>query len=205
MKKPQFTKNDVEVINKVPVFQGFFKLDEYEIKHKLFEGGYSGVIKREIFERGESACVLLWDLRRDKVVLIEQFRVGALSHPSSPWLIEVVAGMVESGETPDSVVCREAKEEAGVTVTQLAEIGSYLATPGGSTERVWLFVGEVDSSNVGGIHGLDNENEDIRVAVYDRKSVTDKLFNSRLDNSATIICLQWLALNKENLTETWQQ
>jgi len=205
MKKPQFTKNDVEVINKVPVFQGFFKLDEYEIKHKLFEGGYSGVIKREIFERGESACVLLWDLRRDKVVLIEQFRVGALSHPSSPWLIEVVAGMVESGETPDSVVCREAKEEAGVTVTQLAEIGSYLATPGGSTERVWLFVGEVDSSNVEGIHGLDNENEDIRVAVYDRKSVTDKLFNSRLDNSATIICLQWLALNKENLTETWQQ
>ena len=117
MKKPQFTKSDVDVINKVPVFQGFFKLDEYEIRHKLFEGGYSGVIKREIFERGESACVLLWDMQRDTVVLIEQFRVGALSHPSSPWLIEVVAGMVESGETADSVVRREAQEEAGVNVT----------------------------------------------------------------------------------------
>jgi ADP-ribose pyrophosphatase len=204
MKKPKFTKSDVEVINQNSVFNGFFKLDEYQFRHKLFAGGYSGVIKREIFERGESACVLLWDMHRDKVVLIEQFRVGALEHPSSPWLIEVVAGMIEPGESPDAVVYREAQEEAGVVVTRLAEIGSYLATPGGSTERVWLFVGEVDSEKVSGIHGLDTENEDIRVDVFDREEVTQNLFNSRLDNSATIICLQWLALNKEMLLEKWK-
>ncbi len=203
MQHSEFSSEDVDLINKSCVFNGFFKVDQYQLRHKLFEGGYSEVFKREIFERGESACVLLWDMQQDKVVLIEQFRVGALNHPQSPWLIEVVAGMVEENETPKAVVRRESQEEAGIEIQQLFEIGSYLASPGGSTERVWLFVGNIDANKVAGIHGLDSEHEDIRVHVFQRKSLTNKLFHSRLDNSATIISLQWLALNADNLKKQW--
>ncbi len=203
MQHSEFSSEDVDLINKSCVFNGFFKVDQYQLRHKLFEGGYSEVFKRELFERGESACVLLWDMQQDKVVLIEQFRVGALNHPQSPWLIEVVAGMVEENETPKAVVRRESQEEAGIEIQQLFEIGSYLASPGGSTERVWLFVGNIDANKVAGIHGLDSEHEDIRVHVFQRKSLTNKLFHSRLDNSATIISLQWLALNADNLKKQW--
>ncbi len=205
MAQSKFSKADVELINKSCVFDGFFKLEEYELRHRLFEGGYSEIFKREIFERGQSACVLLWDPDVDKVVLIEQFRTGALNHPHSPWLIEVVAGMVEKGETPSAVVKRESQEEAGVEIEQLALIGSYLATPGGSTERVWLYLGKVEAHKVGGVHGLDSEHEDIRVDVFSRKALMDNLFDSRLDNSATIIALQWLALNADKQKNLWQQ
>ncbi len=201
---PEFEENDCELINKSCLFKGFFKLEQYELRHRLFAGGFSETYKREIFERGNAACVLLWDPNEDKVVLIEQFRIGALEHPHSPWLIELVAGMIEDGETPQAVVKREAIEEAGIKVEQLSLIGSYLASPGGSTERVWLYIGKVDSNSAGGIHGLESEHEDIRVHVLKRKSLMGDLFRSRLDNAATIIALQWLELNSEKQKADWE-
>ncbi|HFB66137.1 MAG TPA: NUDIX domain-containing protein [Aeromonadales bacterium] len=214
--KHYFNCDDVTIVDKQPVFQGFFTIDRYRIRHALFAGGESACFEREIFERGNSACVLLWDPLKDSLVMIEQFRVGALKHPLSPWLIELVAGMVEQNETPQDVAVREAREEAGVEVKRLKSLGSYLSSPGGTTERVWLFIGEVDSSKAGGIHGLDNENEDIRVKVLDRAALSENLFNyvaaeqgaaqckSRVDNAATIICLQWLALHHQKLLKEWQ-
>ncbi len=211
-----FKRKDVTIMDKDPVFRGFFTIDRYRIRHALFAGGESEVFEREIFERGNSAAVLLWDPQRDKLVMIEQFRAGALSHPLSPWLIELVAGMVEKKEIPAEVVVRETREEASIEVKRLKSLGSYLSSPGGTTERVWLFIGEVDSSKASGIHGLDIENEDIRVQVKDRESLSAQLFNyvpdaqggesckSRVDNAATIICLQWLALHHPKLLQEWQ-
>ncbi len=212
-----FSQQDVTLVEKKTVFQGFFRMEQYQIKHALFKGGQSTTFQREIFERGQAACVLLWDPAPDQLVMIEQFRLGALNHPVSPWLIELVAGMIEAGETPDNVVKREAAEEAGVNVHQLHSIGSYLSSPGGTSERVWLFIGRVDAAKAGGIHGLDNENEDIRVQVLPRKLLMAELFNhvgegqqqkpscSRVDNAATIICLQWLALHHQQLRAQWEE
>lgn len=198
-----FNKNDIEVLKKETVFNGFFRVDKYTLKHALFDGGYSTTFQREIFERGQSACVLPWDPKSDQIVLVEQFRVGALEHKVSPWLLEIVAGMVDKNETPAEVVTREAKEEANLDIKRLKKIGSYLASPGGTTERVWLFIGEIDASKAGGVHGLEDENEDIRVQVFDREQISNDPFNSRYDNAATLLALQWLNLNLDKIRLEW--
>ena len=135
----------------------------------------------------------------------EQFRVGALATTDRPWLLELVAGIIDRDETPEAVVRREAGEEAGLTVGRTQHLYSYLASPGGSTERIDLFVGEVDASNAGGIHGLDSEVEDIRVRVVTREEAIALLDEGRIDNAATIMALQWLARHGEVLRQRWLQ
>ena len=203
MNQSYFSQKDVDILEKKPVFQGFFRMDKYRLQHALFDGGQSEIFQREIFERGSSACVLPWDPIRDEIILVEQFRVGALTHPISPWLLEVVAGMIEVDESPKEVVIRESKEEAGLDISRLKSIGSYLASPGGTTERVWLFIGEVDATKAGGVHGLKEEHEDIRVHVLDRKEICQNPFQSRFDNAASLLAIQWLQIHHEDLKSDW--
>jgi len=203
MNQSYFSQKDVDILEKKPVFQGFFRMDKYRLQHALFDGGQSEIFQREIFERGSSACVLPWDPIRDEIILVEQFRVGALTHPISPWLLEVVAGMIEVDESPKEVVIRESKEEAGLDIKRLKSIGSYLASPGGTTERVWLFIGEVDATKAGGVHGLKEEHEDIRVHVFDRKEMCQNPFQSRFDNAASLLAIQWLQIHHEDLKSDW--
>ena len=153
----------VEIIHRKTAFKGYFQVDHYRLRHRKFDGGWTESMDREVFERGHAAAVVLYDPRLDVVVLIEQFRVGAYAAGVEPWLIEVVAGIIDPGETPEAVVRREAQEEAGCAIGDLHPIGSFLATPGGSSETLTLFCGRVDASEAGGIHGLDHEGEDIRV------------------------------------------
>jgi ADP-ribose pyrophosphatase len=148
------------------LFEKYFKLDEYSVSHELFGGGFSPVFTREIFERGNVVAVLPYDPILDKVVLIEQFRAGAINDTDGPWLIESVAGVIEAGETEQQVALRESEEEAGCSISSLETICQYYVSPGGTTEHCSLFCGIVDSVGVGGIHGLPDEHEDI-----DRKSV----------------------------------
>ncbi|MEP0354175.1 MAG: ADP-ribose diphosphatase [Paraglaciecola sp.] len=199
----QFSIEDVEIVRKEPLFEGFFKMMKYAFKHRLYDGGWSKEIEREVFERGNAIAVLLYDPILEEFVMIEQFRIGALSNLQSPWLLEVVAGIIDEGETPEHVCCREAEEEAGVQVKQLIKALSYLPSPGGCTERLHLYVGEVDAAKAGGVHGLDHEGEDILVH---RVSVNDAmawLEEGKIDNSATIIILQWFAMNKPKILDAW--
>ncbi len=117
----------------------------------------SGEITREIFERGHAAVLLPFDPVRDEVVLVEQIRIAAYDTSESPWLLEMVAGMIEAGETVEDVARREALEEAGLEVGRTKPILSYLASPGGTSERLSIPVGEVDASTAKGIHGLAEE------------------------------------------------
>lgn len=125
-----FSKNDVEIIARETLYSGFFSLDLYRFRHRLFNGEMSGEVKREIFERGHAAVLLPFDPVRDEVVLIEQIRIAAFDTSESPWLLEMVAGMIEEGETIEEVARREAVEEAGLIVGRTKKILSYLASPG---------------------------------------------------------------------------
>lgn len=181
------------------LFKKYFQLEEYAISHELYAGGHSGTFTREIFERGSVVAVLPYDPQRRKVVLIEQFRAGAIEDEYSPWLWESVAGVIEAGETADEVAIREAHEEAGCEIKRLHRVYEYYVSPGGTTEKCTLYCGIVDSDGLGGIHGLDHENEDIRVEVLGAEEAYRWLDEGRIKSSATIIGLQWLRLNEGRL------
>jgi len=182
------------------LFEKYFRLDEYSLSHELFAGGDSPVFTREIFERGSVVAVLPYDPERRKVVLIEQFRAGAIEDPDGPWLIESVAGVIEPGESTQQVALRECVEEAGCEIRQLEIISQYYVSPGGTSEHCSLYCGLVNSDGVAGIHGLADENEDIRVMVVDAEEAFAWVREGRIRSSATIIALQWLELNQARFT-----
>ncbi|WP_199450888.1 ADP-ribose diphosphatase [Vibrio harveyi] len=197
-----FTPQDVEIISKETVFKGFFKMVKYRFKHRLFAGGWSGIVEREMFERGHAAAMLPYDPMTDQVVIIEQIRVGALEH-SHPWQFEIVAGMIDRDESAEAVIRREAEEEAGIQVRRVASVTSYYPSSGGCSEKLDVFIGEVDASKAHGIHGLDYENEDIRVHVMSRETAYQWVKDGKFENGASIIALQWLQLNHQELTSQW--
>ncbi|MCP4331618.1 MAG: NUDIX domain-containing protein [Gammaproteobacteria bacterium] len=183
------------------LFEKYFRLDELSVSHELFGGGFSPVFTREIFERGTVVAVLAYDRARAKVVLIEQFRAGAVDDTDGPWLIECVAGVIEEGESEQQVAMRECEEEAGCSIEQLQLISHYYVSPGGTSEHCSLYCGFVDSEGVAGIHGLADENEDIRVMVVDVEEAYAWVRAGRVRSSATIIALQWLELNQARLDQ----
>jgi ADP-ribose pyrophosphatase len=190
-----YDQSDVEILACEPLYKGFFKCNKYTLRHKLFSGDWSKPIQREFFERGRAAALLAYDVKEDTVILVEQFRFGAMKGEQSPWLLELIAGMVEEGENTEDVVKREAFEEAGLAIDKCQFMLSYFASPGGTTETLDLFVANVDSRNVEGIFGLAEESEDIRVHVVPRKEAYLWVKTGKINNAATIIGLQWLELN----------
>lgn len=194
----------VEVVERRTVFQGYFRVDRHRLRHKLFAGGMSAEITREVFERGHAAAVLPYDPIRDEVLLIEQFRPGALAAGWHPWVIEPVAGIIEPGESLADVVQREAREEAATAIQDLVPIHHYLTSPGGTSETCALFCGRVNAEGAGGVHGLAGENEDIRVMVVPFAEVLALLDGGRVNNALLIIALQWLALNRDKVRAKWR-
>ncbi len=206
-----FTRKDVEVVEKSTLYEQYFRVDHYLLKHRLFEGGWSGHMPREIFERGHAVSAVLFDPARDVLVMIEQFRAGAyaaMNSPwfdddASPWLIEITAGIIEDGETPEEVARREAKEETGCEITDIVPFCHYLVSPGGSSESCFVFCGRVDSTKAGGIHGLSDEQENILVRAVPVTRVFEWLDSGRINNAMTIIALQWFRRRHCALREKW--
>ena len=200
---PSFGQEDLEILDKTTVFQGFFRLERYTLRHKLFNGSWSGPIVREIFERGHAVVVLPYNAQTDELVLIEQIRAGAAASSHSPWLLEAVAGMIEPGESAEQVAKREAQEEAGLTIDELWPMLSYLSSPGGTTERIQLFLGRITQPVQAGVFGLAEEHEDIKVHVVPRTVAMQLLAEQKIDNAASVIALQWLALNLDKVKQAW--
>jgi len=193
----------VEIVDKTVCYDGFFRLERYRLRHRLFSGAWSRVLTRELFERGHAAAVLPYDPALDAVVLVEQFRIGALEAPGSPWLLEIVAGIIDPGETPEEVVRREAVEEANCQIEALIHIYDYFVSPGGTSERISLFCGKVDAIGAGGLYGLEAEEEDIRVTVVPFAEAIAQLHAGKINSAAPIIALQWLQLNHDQLRARW--
>ncbi|WP_448548385.1 NUDIX domain-containing protein [Thalassotalea fusca] len=197
----RFDDTDAELVSKRVCYHGFFSLDEYKVRHKLFSGEQSPIIKREIFERGDAVVLIPYDPDKDTVVMIEQFRPGAMRFGGTPWLLEFVAGMFSKDESPQDVAIREAKEEANldVSVNELTFVMKYLSSPGGMTEAIHLYAAPVDSTNVGGVYGLDCENEDILVHAIPFNEAVALLNEGKITNAASVIGLQWLQLHRQSL------
>jgi len=195
----------VDVVRRERCYEGFYKLERLHLRHELFAGGMSREINREVFVRHDAVCMLPYDPQRDEVVLIEQVRVGAMGKTDTPWLIELVAGLIDKeGEVnPEDVAHREGEEEAGVTFTSLWPITRYFPSPGGSTEFVHLYVGRCSTEGIGGLHGLEEEAEDIRVTVWAYEDALQAVRDGRISNAASIIALQWLALNRAEVRGLW--
>lgn len=196
-----------EVLGHKVLYKRFFQLDEYRIRYDKFEGGSNEVV-REVFERGDAVAVLPYDPLRDEIVLVEQFRAGAVRASGEtgamPWLLEPIAGMLDKDETPEEVVRREALEEAGCELRELIRVYRYLVSPGGTTEQITFYAARTDTAHLGGIHGLDHEHEDIKVHIIKRDDALDMLNAGRITNAVTLISLQWLALNYKDLQSRWR-
>jgi ADP-ribose pyrophosphatase len=177
------------ILDREPLYQGFFRLECYTVAHDRFDGG-SLTVRREHLERGDAVAVLLVDRGRDEVLLIEQFRIGPAVHGDDPWLVEIVAGMLDAGEDPEACARRECVEEAGYEPARLQRLGEFYTTPGGSSERITLYLGEVDKARPaadGG--GLDHEHEDIRVLWVPRAQAMAWVAEGRIRSGTPMLAL----------------
>lgn len=194
-----------KLLNQETLHDGWFRIQRYHFEHSLFAGGKTGSVDREVFERGHVAAVLPYDPVNDRVVLVEQFRIGAMYDENNPWLVEIIAGMIESGEEPEEMVRREAQEEAGLQLQSLIPVSRYYASPGGSTEVVHIYCALTDLSDAGGLHGLEAEDEDIRVLNVSAGEAIALLEDGTIRNAISIIALQWFCLNREALKSNGKQ
>lgn len=206
-----FTESDVEILNRQVLHEGIFRYVKYELRHRLFQGEWTPALNREVIERTCAAGILPYDPVLDRVVLISQFRVGALrpstAHPSdaknSPWLLEIVAGVLGKGEKPEEVAVREAWEEAGCRVLDLYPICDYFVSPGGSNEYLHLYCGRVDAGSIDGRHGLEEENEDILAFALPSDEAFEWLRQGKIKTAPAYVTLQWLQINRNFLRDLW--
>ncbi|MDM8565207.1 NUDIX domain-containing protein [Candidatus Halobeggiatoa sp. HSG11] len=194
---------NVKILEKSTCYQGFFKLIRYRLKHSLFRGGWSDEVLREVLERGQAVAVLPYDPILEQVVLIEQFRPGAIDYPEGAWLWEIVAGIIEVGEQTERVAYRETEEETGCQLSNIIHINDFFVSPGSTSETTTLFCGKVDASEASGIHGVVAEHEDIKVHVISLDAALDMVTNNKIHFVPAIVALQWLALHREEVKAKW--
>ena len=196
---------DLRILGHDIAFKRHLRVDVYRFNHRLFSGEWSGERVYDVIRRGAAVGVLLYDPEREAVVLVEQFRLPPLLAGYSPWVIEVVAGLVDrENETHEEVGLRETKEEAGVEVVgELVPIQRYVPMPGNSDETITLFCGRVDSAKAGGIFGIADEHEDIRVVVKPLAELEAMVDAGQIDTGHTLICLYWLLRHRTELRRRW--
>ena len=197
-------KYDWKIVHHEIIFQGYFRMEKFDLQHEKYAGGSTGTFQREIFERGSAVAVIPYDPVTDQVVLIEQFRAGAIGSMDRPWLKEIVAGIIESGESQQQVAERETLEESGCTIQRLEKISQYYVSPGGTTEQCALYCAQVDSEGAGGIFGLEHEFEDILVEVVSLDQADVWVKDGTINSAASIIGVQWLMLNRERIRQDWR-
>tara|TARA_R110002050_G_scaffold87025_2_gene184553 strand:+ start:1237 stop:1896 length:660 start_codon:yes stop_codon:yes gene_type:complete len=202
--QPTYQQKDFSVDKQEPLYDGFFKMFKLHLTHKTFAGETIS-IQRELFYRDDAVCVLLYDAPRQVVVLVEQFRVGAFDHPDGPWLLGLVAGIVEQGETPEDVARRESVEEAGAQLGEVLKISRFVPSSGGTREYIDLLCASVDSQGIGGIHGLPEEGEDIKVHKVPVEAAFEWVKSGKINNAPAMIALLWLQVNKDALDQRWSR
>jgi ADP-ribose pyrophosphatase len=199
----KFAREDVEILEQEALHSGFFTLLKVKLRHRLFNGGWSKEFSRELFAKAQAASAVVYDPVLDQVGLVDQFRIGTLDSPFGPWTLESVAGMVEEGESPADMMLRELVEEAGLHAKELLPVSAFYPTPGSCNEYTHLFCAICDLTEAGGVFGVEGENEDILFKAYPAEQVFNAMLQSRMNNAATLIGLQWLQLNRPQLRARW--
>ncbi|HUZ71728.1 MAG TPA: NUDIX domain-containing protein [Stellaceae bacterium] len=198
--------DDIEILQRETMFSGFFRLERFRLRHRLYRGGWSGAMEREVFERDRAVGVLLYDPDADALVLIEQFRLPPHVAGLPAWQTEIVAGIVDAGDGSDEEVARrEVQEEAGVAILgELIPIHRFMPSPGGSSEIFALYCGRVDARAAAGYHGLTDEHEDIKVLTPSYREAMHRLRAGEITSGPTVLALYWLAANRARLRRRWR-
>jgi len=182
----------VEILHQQRLLDDYLKVDEAILRHELLEGGMSPPLRRLSLERGDGVAALVRELRRDRLILVRQFRYPTYARGPG-WTLEIVAGMLVGEEAPEAAVRREILEETGYLTARLRPISTFYLSPGGSSERIFLFYAEADEEtrrHVGG--GLDQENEDIEVVDVGVEEAWQALDQGEIVDAKTIIALMWM-------------
>lgn len=182
----------VEILEEKRVYDGFFKLEEARLRHERFDGTMSDEMRRLNLERGDAAAALVYDIDAEEFVLVRQFRYPTYGKGPG-WTIEVVAGAIDAGETPAQAIRREIEEEVGYQTEALTTIATFYPSPGGSSERIFLYYAEVRRKgrvNEGG--GLDHEGEDIVLVRMSREAFIAQAKEGRLQDAKTLMAAFWL-------------
>lgn len=195
---------DLQIVEAKTGFERHLRVDVVRFRHRRFDGGWSGERVFDVIRRGEAVAVLLYDPDLDRVVLVEQFRLAALYGGRSPWQLEAVAGLVDTDETPEEVARRETREEANLDpIGPLVPIQKMMPASGSLDEVIWLYCARVDSRGAGGVHGLAEEHEDIRVAVKDFAELEAMLDTGEIESAHTLVMLSWLLRRRARLRRQW--
>ncbi|MEM8791207.1 MAG: NUDIX domain-containing protein [Pseudomonadota bacterium] len=186
-------------------YTGFFSVEEHRLRHKRFDGTWTGELDRTVAIWGDAAVILPYDPARDRVMLIEQFRAGpAVRRDPAPWCIEVIAGRIEPDEGAEASARREALEEGGVEIGRTAEVPGFYPSPGLIAEKFYAFVGEADLPGDGSLHGNTDENEDIRSIILPFDEAFHALASGEVNTAIGQVTLYWLAANRERLRAEWR-
>ena len=184
-----------KILKKKNLYNGFFKMNEVTLKYKKYDGSWTNKIKRELFGGAKVSSVLPYDPIKNEIVLIQQFRPGTISKNDNNYLDEIVAGIIDPGETPEETAIRECYEETGCKIKKLTPIQGYFPAPGSSESYYYLYLGEIKAISETRIMGLESENEDIFVKSYKIDEVRSKMNDGKILNGLTLIALQWFFLN----------
>ena len=192
---------DLHIAARRTVYSGYFSVESLKLSHRRHDGGVTPVVTREGFIMGDAVVVLPWDPVRDRVLVIDQFRLApALRHDPQPWLLEAVAGRVDAGESPEEAARREALEEADLLLDRLFPAVHHYPSPGAVTEFLYLYIGIADlPDDATGVHGLDSEAEDIRGHLLDRQALMRMVMAGEISNGPLAMSALWLESQKDHL------
>lgn len=195
------TVGDVDCQSVTYPYSAYFSVEERDLRFRRYDGAMSPVVNRAAFISGDAAILLPYDPIRDRVMLIEQFRAGPYARgDANPWLLEAIAGRIDGGETPDEAARREAREEAGIDLTDLLEGPRYYPSPAAKAEYLYSFVGLADlPDSAAGLGGLDSEAEDIRSHVISFDRLMALVASGEVDNAPLLILAYWLAAERPRL------
>ena len=193
---------DWKIHQKQSAYDGHFKVTKLELSHEMYSGATTPLLKRELVERNDAVAMVAYDPVTDELVMIEQFRVGAINE-EQPWLIEIVAGLIEPGESPEDVTLRESKEEIGCTPSELIEVGGFYTSPGGNSEWIHLYIGKISVEELAETGGLKHEGEDIKITIVPASDAPYMLSTGEVRSAIAIIGLQWFVMNRENVRQQW--
>ena len=197
-------RKDSKLVLEEIVYAGFYRMVRLYLRHRLFKGGWSETLEREVVLHGRVAVIIPYDPKMDRVVLLEQFRNGKFAAGDyQPWSISIAAGMIEEGESAEETARREIVEETGCQVGHMEKALTFYSMPGGSSQRITIFCAEVSAEFATGIHGISEEGEDIRVFSEPYYRCKEMLEHDQFDNAATIIGIEWLGRNRDRLRKLW--
>ncbi len=180
------------VLQRRRLLDDFFRVDEAELTFERYDGSMTPPLRRLVIERGDSAAALVYHRDTGSVIMIEQFRFPTLDKGPG-WTLEVPAGMIDRGEEPQEAMRRELEEEIGFRVDELRHVATFYVSPGGSSERIWLYCAEVsEAQRVSDGGGKRSEEEDIRLVSMPLERLARALEAGELVDAKTIIGVQWL-------------